>query len=112
MLNEKTVRNGKDELSLVFRVNGRRLFMKGANWIPCSAYENEQTPERYAQLIESARRANMNMIRVWGGGQYEKDGLKVLGRGELNRKLTVKAAKFTKTAEEAIKAAGGNAEVL
>ena len=73
VLNEKTVRNGKDELSLVFRVNGRRLFMKGANWIPCSAYENEQTPERYAQLIESARRANMNMIRVWGGGQYEKD---------------------------------------
>ena len=73
VLNEKTVNNGKDELSLVFRVNGRRLFMKGANWIPCSAYENEQTPERYAQLIESARRANMNMIRVWGGGQYEKD---------------------------------------
>ena len=73
VLNEKTVRNGKDELSLVFRVNGRRLFMKGANWIPCSAYENEQTPERYAQLIESARKAHMNMIRVWGGGQYEKD---------------------------------------
>ena len=44
--------------------------------------------------------------------KIEKDGLKVLGRGELNRKLTVKAAKFTKTAEEAIKAAGGNAEVL
>ena len=73
VLNEKTVNNGKDELSLVFRVNGRRLFMKGANWIPCSAYENEQTPERYAQLIESARKAHMNMIRVWGGGQYEKD---------------------------------------
>ena len=44
--------------------------------------------------------------------KIEKDGLKVLGRGELNRKLTVKAAKFTKTAEEAIKAAGGNIEVL
>ena len=44
--------------------------------------------------------------------KIEKDGLKVLGRGELNRKLTVKAAKFTKTAEEAIKAAGGNVEVL
>ena len=44
--------------------------------------------------------------------KIEKDGLKVLGRGELARKLTVKAAKFTKTAEEAIKAAGGNVEVL
>ncbi len=73
VLNEKTVNNGKEELSLVFRVNGRRLFMRGANWIPCSAYENEQTPERYAQLIVSARRANMNMLRLWGGGQYEKD---------------------------------------
>ena len=74
VLNEKTVGpNGKEELSLVFRVNGRRLFMKGANWIPCSAYENEQTPERYRNLLESARLANMNMIRLWGGGQYEKD---------------------------------------
>ena len=74
VLNEKTVSNeGKEELSLVFCVNGRRLFMKGANWIPCSAYENEQTPARYRDLLESAKAANMNMLRVWGGGQYEKD---------------------------------------
>ena len=74
VLNEKTVsKDGKDELSLVFRVNGRRLFMKGANWIPCSAYENEQTAARYRDLLTSAKASNMNMIRVWGGGQYEKD---------------------------------------
>ena len=74
VLNERTVsKDGKDELSLVFRVNGRRLFMKGANWIPCSAYENGQTPERYGDLLRSAKAANMNMLRVWGGGQYEKD---------------------------------------
>ena len=74
VLNERTVgANGKDELSLVFRVNGRRIFMKGANWIPCSADENAQTPERYRDLLESAAAANMNMIRLWGGGQYEKD---------------------------------------
>ena len=74
VLNEKTANShGKEELSLVFRVNGRRLFMRGANWIPCSAYENEQTPARYAQLVTSARKANMNMLRLWGGGQYEKD---------------------------------------
>ena len=74
VLNEKTVsKEGKEELSLVFRINGRRLFMKGANWIPCSAYENEQTPARYRDLLESAKAANMNMLRVWGGGQYEKD---------------------------------------
>ena len=74
VLNERSrSADGKEELSLVFRVNGRRLFMKGANWIPCSAYENEQTPARYRDLLESAKSANMNMIRVWGGGQYEKD---------------------------------------
>ena len=40
------------------------------------------------------------------------DGLKVLGNGELNKKLTVKAKKFTKTAQEKIANAGGNAEVI
>ena len=44
--------------------------------------------------------------------KIEKDGLKILGGGELTKKLTVKAAKFTKSAEEAIQKAGGNAEVL
>ena len=74
VLNERSVSAaGKDELSLTFRVNGRRLFMKGANWIPASAYENEQTPARYRDLLTSARDAHMNMIRLWGGGQYEKD---------------------------------------
>ena len=74
VLNERSVsKNGKDELSLVFRVNNRRLFMKGANWIPCDAYESRQTPDKYRDLLVSARDANMNMIRVWGGGQYERD---------------------------------------
>ena len=41
-----------------------------------------------------------------------KDGLKVLGNGELTKKLNVKAAKFSKTAEEAIKAVGGSVEVI
>ena len=44
--------------------------------------------------------------------KIEKDGLKVLGRGELTKKLDVKAAKFSETAKKAIEAAGGSAEVL
>ncbi len=40
------------------------------------------------------------------------DGLKVLGNGEITKKLTVKATKFTKTAAEKIAAAGGTAEVI
>lgn len=44
--------------------------------------------------------------------KIEKDGLKVLGRGELTKALTVQAAKFSETAKQAIEAVGGKAEVL
>jgi len=44
--------------------------------------------------------------------KIEKDGLKVLGRGELTKKLDVKAAKFSETAKQAIEKAGGTAEVV
>lgn len=44
--------------------------------------------------------------------KIEKDGLKILGNGEINKKLTVKASKFTKTAIEKIESAGGKAEVI
>ena len=74
-LRKLEVLNEKDSigLSLVFRVNNRRIFAKGANWIACDALESRQTQERYRGLLQSAKAANMNMIRVWGGGQYEKD---------------------------------------
>lgn len=44
--------------------------------------------------------------------KIEKDGLKVLGRGELTKRLDVKAAKFSQTAQKAIEAAGGTVEVV
>ena len=59
--------------NLAFKVNGKRVFAKGANWIPCDADEDKQAPERYLDILTSARDANMNMIRLWGGGKFEKD---------------------------------------
>jgi beta-mannosidase len=59
--------------SMMFRVNGVDLFAKGASWIPADALSARQTPERAANLLASAQAANMNMIRVWGGGQFEAD---------------------------------------
>jgi beta-mannosidase len=56
-----------------FRVNGVDIFCKGANWIPVDAIPGRQTKEVYNDLLESAAAANMNMIRVWGGGQYEAE---------------------------------------
>jgi beta-mannosidase len=67
--------NEKDKigLSMIFRVNGVDIFCKGADWIPCDALPQRQTHEAIGYLIESTRKANMNMLRVWGGGQYESD---------------------------------------
>ncbi len=62
---------GKKGKPMVVAINGRRIFCKGADWIPCDAFENRQTPERYRDLLDSALAANMNMLRVWGGGQFE-----------------------------------------
>jgi beta-mannosidase len=56
-----------------FRVNGREIFAKGANWIPADALPSRATPELTEKLLRAAVDANMNMIRVWGGGFYEQD---------------------------------------
>ncbi len=55
------------------RVNGRDITAMGANWIPADAMPSRITPAVVRDLLESARAINMNMIRVWGGGQYEPD---------------------------------------
>ncbi|MEM9417611.1 MAG: glycoside hydrolase family 2 protein [Planctomycetota bacterium] len=52
-------------------VNGQRVYCKGANWIPDDCFPTRVTPQRYRSQIETAVEANMNMLRVWGGGIYE-----------------------------------------
>lgn len=59
--------------SFQFVVNGRPFFAKGANWIPADAFLTRLTPDHYARLLSDAAAANMNMLRVWGGGIYEAD---------------------------------------
>ena len=63
----------KRGLSLTFRVNGVEIYCKGANWIPADAMPQRQTRDRLEDLLTSAQHANMNMLRVWGGGQYESE---------------------------------------
>lgn len=57
--------------AFTFAVNGRKVFAKGANWIPADHFVSRVTEERYRALIELARDANFNMLRVWGGGINE-----------------------------------------
>lgn len=56
-----------------FVLNGVRVFAKGTNYIPQDNFLTNVTPERYRQTLRDAIDANMNMIRVWGGGIYEDD---------------------------------------
>lgn len=54
-------------------INGLPIFMRGANWIPQDALPQRINPVATRELLQSAVDANMNMLRVWGGGQYEAD---------------------------------------
>lgn len=59
--------------SFYFVVNGKPMFAKGANFIPDDALLPNVTQERYKRIFEDVKAANMNMLRVWGGGIYEDD---------------------------------------
>jgi beta-mannosidase len=59
--------------SMKFRVNGRDVFAKGANWIPADALPQRRTPQAVVPQLEAAVAANMNMLRLWGGGRFEPD---------------------------------------
>jgi beta-mannosidase len=56
-----------------FVVNGIPIFARGANWIPRSSFVGGLRGDDYRRLLSAARDANMNMLRVWGGGIYEHD---------------------------------------
>jgi beta-mannosidase len=56
-----------------FVLNGIPIFARGANWIPADSFVGAIPEERYERLLASAQEANMNMLRVWGGGIYEHE---------------------------------------
>jgi len=59
--------------SFEFVVNGIPIFAKGANVIPFDSFPARVQTQTIREYLLSARDANMNMIRVWGGGYYETD---------------------------------------
>ncbi|WP_345008179.1 glycoside hydrolase family 2 protein, partial [Snuella lapsa] len=63
----------KNGRSFYFEVNGVPVFSKGANYIPNDLFLPRVSMEDYETVINSAVDANMNMLRVWGGGIYEND---------------------------------------
>ena len=59
--------------SFQFVVNGVPFFSKGGNWIPSDGIMARMTQNRYEQMVADCANANMNMLRVWGGGIYESE---------------------------------------
>ncbi|MEZ4938064.1 MAG: glycoside hydrolase family 2 protein [Crocinitomicaceae bacterium] len=84
VLTEKNVRFGVRKIELInepdsigtsfyFKLNGKPVFVKGANYIPQDLFLPSVTNANYQKLLTQVDEANMNMLRVWGGGVYEKD---------------------------------------
>lgn len=81
---EKTIKKGlrtikliteKDSIgeSFYFELNGKPVYMKGANYIPQNSFQNKVSNQHYEKLLSDVVSSNMNMLRVWGGGIYEND---------------------------------------
>ncbi|MGH9105316.1 MAG: glycoside hydrolase family 2 protein, partial [Acidimicrobiales bacterium] len=70
---ELDTRAGEGGARLGFVVNGRAVQVRGANWIPDDCFVSRVGPARYRQRLRQARAANVNLLRVWGGGIYESE---------------------------------------
>lgn len=58
--------------SFYFSINSQPVFIKGSNWIPSDVFQERVSDEKFERLLRSAQLANMNMLRIWGGGIYER----------------------------------------
>lgn len=59
--------------SFEFDINGIPVYAKGADVIPFDSFPNRVTTANYRRILQSAKDANMNIVRLWGGGYYETD---------------------------------------
>jgi beta-mannosidase len=65
----------RDEIGtrFTFSINGQPVFVRGVNWIPDDHFPTRITTERVERRLDQALAANVNMIRIWGGGIFESD---------------------------------------
>ncbi len=53
-------------------INDIPIMCKGANWVPSEPFPSAEADEKITELLTLAREANLNMLRIWGGGIFEK----------------------------------------
>jgi beta-mannosidase len=70
---ELQLKDEHGENAFAFLLNGVKLFAKGTNWIPADHFIGSIPDQRYRDLVDLSVQSNQNMLRVWGGGIYEKD---------------------------------------
>lgn len=88
VLDEKKVRTGirkleymrnegspEDALPYTIVINGKKIYIKGANLTPLDHLYGNVAQDRYEWIIGLAKNANMNLLRIWGGGLIEKEAL-------------------------------------
>lgn len=84
LIDTQSIQTGLRELELItqkdtigssfyFKLNGQPVYAKGANYIPLRYFPGEATEADYKNLLRNCKEANINMLRVWGGGVYEDD---------------------------------------
>lgn len=59
----------------ILLINGVRIFCTGANWVPCEPFPSAESNDKITNILETSVVAGINMIRVWGGGIFEKEHL-------------------------------------
>lgn len=70
---EKNEDTSEAKGSFLLKLNGRTVFINGYNWVPADMLYGAVEEERQAHLLGLAKRAGVNMLRVWGGGLIERD---------------------------------------
>jgi len=70
LLQELDAKTGTKSFTIC--VNGKKIFCKGANWVPADLIIARVDEQKYEKLLIKAKDANFNMLRVWGGGTYEE----------------------------------------
>jgi beta-mannosidase len=63
----------EDFSGFILLINNIPIMCKGANWVPCEPFPSNEADDKITYILNLASSANMNMIRIWGGGIFEKD---------------------------------------
>ncbi len=63
----------RNDAAATLEINGIRVFAKGSNWVNAQVFPSEMTDEHYSKLLSMVKTANMNILRIWGGGFINKE---------------------------------------